>query len=59
MKHTGNDRDTKCGVPVASEGTGQLTAEQIEHVRKLIDAAGGVDNARRAIEALEKLRPAA
>jgi hypothetical protein len=58
MTHTSNDQNAKRG-PAEHQGAGQLTAEQVEQVRKFIEEAGGVDNARQAIEALEKLRPAA
>ena len=59
MKHTTNEHDAERACAVERQGTSRLTAEQIEHVRKFIEQAGGVENARRAIEALEKLRPAA
>lgn len=59
MKDATNDHEAKAGCPVERQGTGRLTDAQIEHVRKFIEAAGGVENARRAIEALGNFRPAA
>jgi hypothetical protein len=59
MTHATNDHQAKAGYSVEHQEVGRLSAEQVEHVRKFIQEAGGVENARRAIEALEKLRPAA
>jgi hypothetical protein len=59
MNQTMNDQQANAGRRVEGQGTGQLTSEQIEQVRQFIEQAGGAENARRAIEALEKLRPAA
>lgn len=38
---------------------GRFTAEQMGHIKNFIEEVGGVENARAAIEALEKLRQAA
>jgi hypothetical protein len=54
-----NDHEAKAGCPAEHQEVGRLTAEQIGHVRKFIEQAGGVEQARAAIEALEKLPPAA
>ncbi|HVX15915.1 MAG TPA: hypothetical protein VHC22_32325 [Pirellulales bacterium] len=59
MKDTTNGHETNAGCLFGHEEVGRLSAEQIENVKKFIEQAGGVENARRAIEALEKLRPAA
>lgn len=52
------DHEGKAG-SVEHESGGRFTAEQIEQVKKFIREAGGIENARAAIEALEKLRTAA
>ena len=59
MKHQSNDHEVKTGSAVEDHDVGQFTTEQIAHIKNFIEEVGGVENARGAIEALEKLRTAA
>lgn len=40
-------------------GDHQLTAEQMAHIKKFIEQAGGIENARQALLALDQLQKAA
>ena len=44
---------------IGCRGDHQLSDEQVAQVKRFIEQVGGVENARAAIEALEKLRQAA
>lgn len=59
MKHQTKDHEVKAGSAVEDHDVGRFTAEQIGHIKRFIEEVGGVENARAAIEALEKLRTAA
>jgi hypothetical protein len=56
MKHPKIEQQTSA---VEHRGDQQLTDEQVVQVKKFIDQVGGVENARAAIKALEKLWQAA
>ena len=59
MKHQTKDQEAKTGSAVEHQDAGRFTADQMAHVKNFIQEVGGVENARAAIEALEKLRTAA
>lgn len=59
MKHQTKDPEANTGSADEQGDAGRFTAEQMAHIKNFIEEVGGVENARAAIAALEKLRTAA
>ena len=59
MKHLANDHKANSSSTVEHQDTGRLTAEQMAYIKKFIKEAGGVENARRALLALDQIEKAA
>ena len=57
MKHLTKDQPTTNASERSNDH--QLTAEQVDQIKRFIEEAGGIENARQALVALAELQKAA
>jgi hypothetical protein len=59
MKQPTREQHLELARAVEAQANGQLSPEQLAHIKKFVETVGGIENARQALLALDELQKAA